>query len=255
MVKRTRSRSDESTSDESSDVVSEQAKKRHKFVSSSGCILNLCIDIATKLINPERGLNVIYYPCFMKEGDSKAVLKDLEEVLRPYFEISPNIVKLKGKVIPIPRQQTVFGDEGLRYSYSGVTLTSNSWIPIISSLKSAVEWAAGDTFNFVLINRYKDGEDYMGEHRDDERDLDPSGMIASLSFGAERDFVFRHAESRGKNAKRKEINPIKITLLSGSLLLMKPPTNREWYHSLPVRKGVHDVRINLTFRRVLKKTQ
>lgn len=250
MVKRTRSRSDES-----SDVVSEQARKRHKFVSSSGCILNLCIDIATKLINPDRGLNVIYYPCFMKEGDSKAVLKDLEEVLRPYFEISPNIVKLKGKVIPIPRQQTVFGDEGLRYSYSGVTLASNSWIPITSSLKSAVEWAAGDTFNFVLINRYKDGEDYMGEHRDDERDLDPSGVIASLSFGAERDFVFRHAESRGKNAKRKEINPIKITLLSGSLLLMKPPTNREWYHSLPVRKGVHDVRINLTFRRVLKKTQ
>lgn len=250
MVKRTRSRSDES-----SDVVSEQARKRHKFVSSSGCILNLCIDIATKLINPDRGLNVIYYPCFMKEGDSKAVLKDLEEVLRPYFETSPNIVKLKGKVIPIPRQQTVFGDEGLRYSYSGVTLASNSWIPITSSLKSAVEWAAGDTFNFVLINRYKDGEDYMGEHRDDERDLDPSGVIASLSFGAERDFVFRHAESRGKNAKRKEINPIKITLLSGSLLLMKPPTNREWYHSLPVRKGVHDVRINLTFRRVLKKTQ
>ncbi|XP_003382435.1 PREDICTED: DNA oxidative demethylase ALKBH2-like [Amphimedon queenslandica] len=243
-----RKRNDESDADVK-DL--EPARKRRDFTSSSGESFHLCTDVITRLERPEVGLNVLYYPSFMSLGDSKTVLKQLEETLAPYFDQSPNIVKIGGKTIPIPRQQTAFGDKGLKYSFSGISLNSNAWIPIISSLKSAVEWASGDKFNFVLVNRYKNGDDHIGEHRDDERELDPLGMIASLSFGAERDFVFRHSQSRGKNAKRKDISPVKINLLSGSLLLMRSPTNREWYHSLPVRKGVRDVRINLTFRRMV----
>lgn len=100
------------------------------------------------------------------------------------------------------------------------------------------------------MRRYKDGEDHIGEHRDDERELVPRSPIASVSFGACRDFVFRHCNSRGKKATR-HVEPVKLQLAHGSLLLMKYPTNVYWYHSLPPRKRVLAPRINLTFRKVM----
>lgn len=97
--------------------------------------------------------------------------------------------------------------------------------------------------------RYKDGFDYIGEHKDDEKDLMKGCPIASLSLGQPRDFIFRHQDSRGKNACRK-IEPVNIELEHGSLLLMNHPTNQFWYHSLPQRKKLKNVRINLTFRKI-----
>ena len=87
----------------------------------------------------------------------------------------------------------------------------------------------------------------MGEHKDDEDDLVHGHPIASLSLGQPRDFVFRHGDSRGKNAKRK-IDPVKLVLEHGSLLMMLYPTNTYWYHSLPARKSAQGIRINMTFR-------
>jgi len=89
----------------------------------------------------------------------------------------------------------------------------------------------------------------MGEHKDDEKELDPKSSIASLSLGASRDFVFRHQEN--KRGGKKHAN-VKIVLENGSLLLMNSPTNRFWYHSLPKRKTCKSVRINLTFRKMHK---
>lgn len=104
----------------------------------------------------------------------------------------------------------------------------------------------------LLSTRYKDGQDHMGEHRDDEKELDPLCPIASVSLGAARDFIFRHRDARGKQSCR-QIEPVKLELAPGSLLLMNAPTNTFWYHSLPVRKKVLLPRINLTFRRILLK--
>ncbi|KAK3085133.1 hypothetical protein FSP39_024913 [Pinctada imbricata] len=87
----------------------------------------------------------------------------------------------------------------------------------------------------------------MGEHKDDEDDLVFGHPIASLTLGQPRDFIFRHGDSRGKNAKRK-IDPVKIKLEDGSLLMMNYPTNSYWYHSLPPRKTAPGIRINMTFR-------
>lgn len=119
--------------------------------------------------------------------------------------------------------------------------------------KNAVLWftvVLDDILFFSwFTHRYNDGDDYMGEHQDDERDLELSAPIASLSLGRSRDFVFRHA-----SVKRKQTKPvgntdnIKIELTSGSLLLMNYPTNLHWYHSLPKRKNLPGVRINMTFR-------
>ncbi|KAK0138116.1 DNA oxidative demethylase ALKBH2 [Merluccius polli] len=158
-------------------------------------------------------------------------------------------VQVFGKVHDIPRKQAVYGEPGLNYTYSGVTHCARQWTPTLEYIRDAVTKVTGQVFNFVLVNRYKDGQDHMGEHRDDERELDPLCPIASVSLGASRDFVFRHRDARGRGARRME--PVKLQLVSGSLLLMNPPTNTYWYHSLPRRRAVLQPRINLTLRRIL----
>lgn len=108
----------------------------------------------------------------------------------------------------------------------------------------------GYEYNFVLVNRYKDGNDYMGEHRDDEPEIDQKTPIASLSFGAPRVFVFKHRDCRRKENKRK-VPLVKKVLESGSLLTMNHPTNVFWYHSLPKRASCKSPRINMTFRKMI----
>jgi alpha-ketoglutarate-dependent dioxygenase alkB family protein 2 len=98
--------------------------------------------------------------------------------------------------------------------------------------------------------RYKDGLDKMGFHRDDEKELNPDVPIASLTLGAERDFIFRHCNRR---AAAIQIPDEKLVLTDGLLLLMRPPTNQLWYHGLPVRRKCTAPRINLTFRSILVK--
>ena len=113
----------------------------------------------------------------------------------------------------------------------------------------------------------------MGEHKDDEKDLDACSPIASLSLGQPRDFYFKHQDCRGstgskqrKNHKSAKTTKLKdsdkalsmevqgskekvtLVLESGSLLMMHPPTNNYWYHALPKRKNATGTRINLTFR-------
>ena len=197
---------------------------------------------------PKLGLNVDYYPRFFTKRDSDSLLEQLESELQSYYEASRNEVKIYGKLYKIPRKQTAFGDSGLSYTFSGTTVPANSWTPLLSDIRTCVESALGETFNFVLVNRYGDGNDHIGEHRDDETDLVREAPIASLTFGQARDFVFKHKDARGKNATRKDISPVTVCLEHGSLLNMKHPTNSEWYHSLPVRKKAHGVRVNLTFR-------
>ncbi|XP_039218652.1 DNA oxidative demethylase ALKBH2 [Crotalus tigris] len=166
-----------------------------------------------------------------------------------YFEGEFTKLHIFGKWHDIPRKQVTYGDAGLTYTYSGVTFSPKPWIPVLNRIRDRVQLATGHTFNFVLINRYKDGHDHIGEHRDDERELLPRSPIASVSFGASRDFILRHGASRGKNPSRR-IAPVKLQLDHGSLLVMNFPTNHYWYHSLPIRKKVLAPRINLTFRKI-----
>ncbi|KAF8785227.1 DNA oxidative demethylase ALKBH2 like protein [Argiope bruennichi] len=192
------------------------------------------------------------YAEIFSRSSSKHIMTRLEKEVEYY---SGDLLKVRvyGKWHEIPRKQVAFGDDGLSYKFSGNCLPSKPWetCPIIFELKKCVESVVGYSFNFVLVNRYKDGSDHMGEHRDDEKELDPHTPIASLSFGAVREFIFRHMDTRGKNAKS-NIQKKKIDLHPGSLLLMEFPTNRFWYHSLPSRKNVFGVRVNLTFRKMIK---
>ncbi|XP_076006996.1 DNA oxidative demethylase ALKBH2 [Genypterus blacodes] len=194
------------------------------------------------------GLDCDYALLFSKE-EASHLFKQLEEEVS-YSTGEESMVQIFGKMYNIPRKQATYGDAGLTYTYSGVKRLACPWTPTLEYIRDAVTKTTGQTFNFVLVNRYKDGQDHMGEHRDDEKELDPPGPIASVSLGAARDFIFRHRDARGKQSCR-QIDPVKLELAHGSLLLMNPPTNTFWYHSLPVRKKVLLPRINLTFRRLL----
>jgi len=135
--------------------------------------------------------------------------------------------------------------------FSGVTLPAKPWTKLLVAIRNLLASVISHRFNFVLINRYKDGEDHIGEHRDDEKDLVANAPIASLSFGQHRDFIFRHAQARNKATRghlQPELSPLSIVLEHGSLLIFNPPTNQHWFHSLPVRKRASNPRINLTFR-------
>uniref|UniRef100_H3AX90 DNA oxidative demethylase ALKBH2 n=1 Tax=Latimeria chalumnae TaxID=7897 RepID=H3AX90_LATCH len=225
-------------------IKGEEAKDNDDILQKEECLL----EYKWKKIKAV-GLDCDYTKLFTKlEADD--IFQQLERELE-YFSVGDlTRIQVFGKTYNIPRKQVTYGDSGLIYTYSGVTLAPKPWIPILESIRDRVTKATGHTFNFVLINRYKDGNDHIGEHRDDERELDPRSPIASVSFGACRDFIFRHGASRGKNPTQK-IEPIKLELEHGSLLMMNYPTNVYWYHSLPVRKKIPVPRINLTFRKIV----
>lgn len=241
--------------DDSSAGASEPQTKKCKLEPERNSTIKYSTAVYHNFVKSPLGLNVTYYARFFGRREADAVFKELESELKPYFEASRNEIKIMGKVCKIPRKQTAFGDNGLKYSFSGITLPACSWIPSMYRIKQTVEEALGENFNFVLVNRYKDGSDSIGEHRDDEVDLVANAPIASLSFGQSREFIFKHKDSRGKNAPRKDIQPVKIHLEHGSLLVMKYPTNTFWYHSLPARKQVMNPRINLTFRKMKVKEE
>ncbi|XP_056384785.1 DNA oxidative demethylase ALKBH2 isoform X2 [Hyla sarda] len=193
------------------------------------------------------------YTSLFNKAEADDIFLQLEKAI-VYFTGDLSKVQVYGKWHNVPRKQVTFGDDGLSYTFSGITLSPKPWIPVLNLIRERVQLATGYTFNFVLINRYKDGNDHMGDHRDDEKELVPQSPIASVSFGACRDFIFRHRDSRGKNAVRK-MEPVKLELEHGSLLMMNFPTNVYWYHSLPVRRKVLAPRVNLTFRKIKPQNQ
>ncbi|XP_004379048.1 DNA oxidative demethylase ALKBH2 isoform X2 [Trichechus manatus latirostris] len=195
-----------------------------------------------------QGLDCDYTVLFGR-AEADEIFQQLEKEVE-YFTGALTRVQVFGKWHDVPRKQATYGDAGVTYSFSGLTLSPKPWIPILERIRDRVSWATGKTFNFVLVNRYKDGFDHIGEHRDDERELDPRSPIASVSFGACRDFFFRHKDSRGKSPAQR-VEAVRLQLAHGSLLLMNPPTNTNWYHSLPVRKKILAPRVNLTFRNIL----
>lgn len=140
------------------------------------------------------------------------------------------------------RRVAWYGDPGMAYTYSGVKRNPLPWTRELLTLRESVSAISGTSFNSCLLNRYADGTQGMGWHSDDEPELGPEPVIASLSFGAERTMRFRHKQS-GATAE--------VLLEHGSLLLMRGATQMFWKHALPVRKRVPDLRINLTFRHIL----
>ncbi len=147
-----------------------------------------------------------------------------------------------GKLIETKRKVAWFGDDHFEYTYSGRTKNALKWTPELLMLKKKCEEITGEQFNSCLLNLYHDGNEGMAYHSDGEKDLKKNGAIASLTFGAERKFSFKHKVSKEK---------VELVLNHGSLLVMKDQTQSYWLHRLPPTKKVFTPRINLTFRTIV----
>lgn len=152
-------------------------------------------------------------------------------------------IRLYGREHHLPRLQQWYGDAGGVYRWSGIEMVPEQWSPVLEELKRDVESAAQSSFNSLLVNLYRDGNDTVSWHSDDEPGLGADPVIASVSLGASREFLLRHKLQR-------ERSRISLTLVDGSLLLMAGSTQRFWEHSVPRRAGVTTARINLTFRNI-----
>jgi alkylated DNA repair dioxygenase AlkB len=151
-------------------------------------------------------------------------------------------IRLFGKLVDSPRLSCWIGDAQASYRYSGTRFAPHPWPPALQPLRERLAVETGVAFNSVLANRYRDGRDAMGWHSDDERELGPRPLIASLSLGATRRFVLRHRE---EPALRQALE-----LSAGGLLLMGGETQRLYRHALPRTAKPVGERINLTFRKI-----
>jgi alkylated DNA repair dioxygenase AlkB len=147
-----------------------------------------------------------------------------------------------GRHIITKRKAAWYGDEGYAYTYSNTTKQALPWTKELLQLKQKVEEVSGETFNSCLLNLYHTGQEGMAYHSDDEKTLGKESAIASLSFGAERRFLFKHKQTKETTS---------VLLESGSLLLMKGATQTNWLHRLPPTKKVSGPRVNLTFRTII----
>ncbi|CAK1552663.1 unnamed protein product [Leptosia nina] len=113
------------------------------------------------------------------------IFNELEETLE-YFSGNLSKIKVFGKIYPLPRRQVAYGDPGITYTFSNLTVPALPWPAPVLSLRDFLFKLRGIKYNFVLVNKYRDGNDHMGEHRDNEPELDPNVPIASMSFGEDR---------------------------------------------------------------------
>jgi len=151
-------------------------------------------------------------------------------------------ITVYGKAYRQPRLSAWYGDLG--YSYSGIRLEPEPWTATLKTIRQRVQMVTGHSFNSVLLNYYRDHNDRMGMHSDDETELGPQPVIASLSLGAARNFLLRHKT-------RRDLPTIKLPLPAGSLLLMSGDLQRHWRHGINSQRQACGARINLTFRRII----
>ncbi len=181
---------------------------------------------------------VYYYGSVYDTGGADSLLKILQETIT----WRQDEVVLFGKHIVTRRLTAWYGDRGLSYSYSNIARVALPWTDELLHIKQRVEVLTGETYNSCLLNLYHDGSEAMGWHSDNEKELQPNGAIASVSFGAARQFVFRHRITKDK---------VLVLLAHGSLLVMKGATQAHWQHQLPATAKVKTPRVNLTFRTIV----
>ncbi len=180
---------------------------------------------------------VYYQPDALTRASADRYFQRLME-LTPW---KPDEAIIYGKHVVTARKTAWYADQRATYTYSGVARQALLWNDDLRDLKERVEKLTGESFNGCLLNLYHNGGEGIGWHADDESALRSGAMIASLSLGAARKFVFKHRRSGEK---------VSILLEPGSLLRMQGETQQHWLHTLPKTVRVREPRINLTFRQM-----
>ncbi len=170
-------------------------------------------------------------------------LKQSDEILDyclNHLDWRQEAIMMFGKSVMQPRLQAWYGDKS--YRYSGLTMNPLPWTAPLLALKQQCEIQANSTFNSVLANLYRNGEDSMGYHQDNEPELGRNPLIASVSLGAERRFTLKHIATK---------QTFSLDLTHGSLLIMAGELQHHWKHALPKTRRCHQPRVNLTFRNII----
>ena len=150
-------------------------------------------------------------------------------------------VKIFGTVVPEPRLTATYGDKGLIYRYSGRDNVGLPWTETLLEIKHKIEAVQGE-YNYCVLNRYRSGSDSVVLHADDEPEM--GNVIGSLSLGATRKFRIKHKTSK---------EAIDFFVGNGALIIMAGTMQEHWKHGVPKTTKQVGERINLTFRKIVKK--
>jgi alkylated DNA repair dioxygenase AlkB len=180
--------------------------------------------------------DIVFYPSLLDGQESDRLLTQLTEAI----DWRQDWITIYGRSMLQPRLTAWYGDRGKSYTYSGITMHPSPWTHTLLDIKAKAEAVSGVVFNSVLLNLYRDGNDSMGWHSDDEPELGQNPVIGSVSLGGTRRFMLRHRAEKGLKHQ--------LELTSGSFLLMQGTTQHYWQHQIPKTKRLVPSRINLTFR-------
>lgn len=179
---------------------------------------------------------VQYLPGWLTAADANQLMGALQADVR--WQV--HRIRMFGSWVDLPRLSCWVGDPQACYCYSGAEFRPHPWSPALQAVRERLQAEDFGRFNSVLLNRYRDGRDSMGWHSDDEPELGPTPVIASLSLGAARRFLLRRRDDPALRAD--------LMLGHGDLLLMAGQTQRFYQHALPKAARIGEERINLTFR-------
>ena len=189
-----------------------------------------------KLLDADIQLWQALYPA----DKSTAMLHNLLEDI-PWQQ---ECIRIAGMWRQVPRLSAWFGDDGANYIYSGIEHKPLAWTPLLHEIKKRIEQVSGYRFNSALCNLYRNGQDSVAWHADDEVELGINPVIASVSFGATRHFKLKHKTEKIKHT---------IDLTSGSLLIMMGAMQHHWLHQIPKQQHITEPRVNITFRSIKNK--
>lgn len=179
-----------------------------------------------------------YYPVFFTATESDRYF----ETLIREIEWKQEPILIYGKTVMQPRLTAWYGDPEKSYQYSGITMHPKNWTDALLEIKQKIEAVSSVIFNSALLNQYRDENDSVGWHRDNEKSLGINPVIGSVSFGATRTFLLRYCADKSIRHS--------LELTHGSLLLMQGETQRYWEHSIPKQTAPSGPRINITFRKI-----
>lgn len=177
-----------------------------------------------------------YRPGFFTQQESAKLVP----ILKDTINWNQETIHMYGKLLNTPRLTAWYGDNSKTYAFSGKKYDPYPWTDELLFIKHRVDFASGVTFNSVLLNLYRNGNDSVAWHADDEPELGTNPIIASVSFGQIRRFDVRHKQDHKLKYS--------VDLENGSLLLMKGDLQHNWEHQVPKSTRPMKERINLTFR-------
>lgn len=180
-----------------------------------------------------------YYPHFLESEGAQILF----ETLLHQIHWQQYHIRMFGKMLAQPRLTAWYGDNEISYSYSNLHLKALTFTPELEELRTRLQLSFNISLNSALLNLYRDKNDSMGWHADDEKELGNNPYIASVSVGSTRKFMIKH--------KTRPQLKLTLPLEHGSLLIMKGSMQHHWLHAIPKSSKDCGPRINLTFRNII----